>query len=101
MSGYPRGQGDGLDALVVDIRDIRRRLRELEIPTGTQVASLVAQVQAKLAELDATVAALVAAEVDAITYTSGEIDALVASPGNISPNDVTVGGALRAPSVPV
>ncbi|SFR76176.1 hypothetical protein SAMN05428970_2025 [Agromyces sp. CF514] len=90
--GYQRGRGDGLDVLIQDIREIQRRLRELEIPSGTQNASLVAQVQAKLAELDATVEALVAAYVDAFTYNTSEIDAKVASPGNIAPGNVTASG---------
>lgn len=106
-AGYPRGTGDGLDALVQQVAEIRRRLRELEIPTGTQNASLVAQVQAKLAELDATVEALVAEYVDSFTYDTGEInallagiesdyEALVASPGAISPSTVNASSHIAA-----
>ena len=92
-AGYGRGQGDGLDRLIEDIRAIERRLRELEIPTGTQTASLVAQVQAKLAELTATVNDLVADAMENF-YTKSETDAKVASPGDIAPGNVTASGAV-------
>jgi hypothetical protein len=92
VSSYTRGQGDGLDSLIVDIRELTRRIRELENPTGTQLTSLVAQVKAKLAELDATVSALVSTYVDTYTYNTAEIDAKVASPGNISPGTVNASG---------
>jgi hypothetical protein len=92
-AGYSRGQGDGLDNLIEDIRAIQRRLRELEIPTGTQTASLVQQVQAKLAELDATVNALVASALGNY-YTKAQTDSKVTSPGNIAPANVTASGTV-------
>jgi hypothetical protein len=92
MSSYTRGQGDGLDSLIQEIGELWRRIKALENPTGTQLTSLVAQVKAKLAELDATVSVLVATYVDAYTYTATEIDAKVASPGNIAPGTVTASG---------
>ncbi|ANJ26647.1 tail fiber domain-containing protein [Agromyces aureus] len=110
--GYQRGSGDGLDGLVQQINEIKRRLRELEIPSGTQNASLVAQVQAKLAELTETVEELVESAMDDF-YTKAEIDAKVASPGAIAPSTVTASGAIssagsltvagevRMPNVPV
>lgn len=96
--GYRPPDGDGLGPLLATIRDLRRRLDELEVPTGTSMGSLVAQVQAKLAELDSTVATLVATEVAARTYTKTEIDAKIASPGNISPGTVTASGAVASSS---
>lgn len=91
--GYGRGRGDGFDGLLERLRSVERRLRELEIPTGTQTASLVAQVQAKLAELTATVNDLVA---DAMVnfYTKAEADAKIASPGAVTPTTVAASGAV-------
>ncbi|BDI23538.1 tail fiber domain-containing protein [Herbiconiux sp. L3-i23] len=95
--------GDGLGWLQREIGETRRRLDELERPSGTSVASLYAQVQAALANITSTVQAAIAAN----SMTTAQIQALVASPGAISPasvnasGDVRVGGALRAPQVPV
>jgi len=99
MSGsYRTPPGEGLGPLLETIKEVKRRLSELETPTGTSMGSLYAQVQAKLAELEATVNDLVA---DALVnfYTKTETNALVASPGNISPGNVTGSGALKFPSV--
>lgn len=83
--------GDGLAVLRTIIDDIRSRLAELERPTGTSLTSLVAQVQAALANL----AAQVSAEISAQSYTRTQIDSKVASPGDIAPGAVTASGIGR------
>jgi hypothetical protein len=88
MAGYRTPSGDGLGPLIDELRDIRRRLSELEIPTGTSMNSLVAQVQAALANIEATVIAAI----EANSYTKTQIDAKVASPGAIAPTTVTATG---------
>jgi len=75
--GYRAPAGDGLGPLLKLFEEFKRRLSELEAPTGTSMGSLYAQVQAKFAELTA----------------------LIASPGDIAPDDVTGSGDLRFPSV--
>lgn len=92
--GYRPPDGDGLGPLLATIRDLRRRLDELEAPTGTSMGSLVAQVQAALADLSTQVAS----EISAQSYTKTEIDAKIASPGNISPGTVTASGAVASSS---
>lgn len=90
--GYKTPAGDGLDSIVRELKELWRRLRELERPTGTSLNSLVAQVQAALANINATVAAAVAAN----SYTRAQIDSKIASPGNISPGSVTAGGSISS-----
>lgn len=116
MASYPTPNGDGLEPFVRRIRDIETQLRDLQRPSGTNIGSLVGQVQTLVAEVKATLADIdstVAASITELSYTRAAIDSKVASPGNITPGnvsasgsvsatgDVTVGGALRAPQVPV
>lgn len=77
--------------------EVKRQLRELQTSTGTQITDLVAQVKAKLAELDATVNALVAAAL-ANYYTKTQTDAKVASPGAIAPTQINMGGEFYSPT---
>lgn len=109
MGRYPTPSGDGLMPLMRDLSEIRRRLSELEQPTGTSMNSLVAQVQEAIANINATVTAAIAAN----SYTKTQIDSKIASPGNINPANVsasgsisasgglTVSGEVRMPNVPV
>lgn len=92
MSSYPTPVGDGLGPLIAELTEIRRRLSELEIPTGTSQNSLVAQVQAALANIDATVAAAIAAN----SYTKAQIDSKIANPGTIAPADVNASGQITS-----
>jgi hypothetical protein len=86
--GYPSGSNDPNAVLIEQIADLRRHIAELARPTGTSVASLVAQVQAALANIDATVQAAIQEN----SYTRAQIDSKVASPGDISPGNVTSSG---------
>jgi hypothetical protein len=90
--GYSAPPGDGLDPLVNHLSQVRRRLNEVERPTGTSLASLVAQVQAALANIDAKVQTSIAAN----SYTKAQIDSKIASPGDISPGNVNASGAVSA-----
>jgi hypothetical protein len=89
--GYPQG-GTEIQQFLRNFDDIKRRLRELETPTGTQTGSLVQQVQSALANINATVSAAITA----LSYTRAEIDAKVASPGAITPTTVTASGAISS-----
>lgn len=48
---YPTPQGDSVRPIVDAVRDQRRQTRDLQRPSGTRLASLVAQVQATLANI--------------------------------------------------
>lgn len=92
--GYNAPPGGGLDVIVQELRELWRRLRELERPTGTSLNSLVAQVQAALANINSTVAAAIAAN----SYTKSQIDSKIANPpagSNVS-GDVTASGNVTA-----
>ncbi len=91
MAGGYRAPAEGLEVFRSMIDDIRRRLAELERPTGTSITGLVAQVQAALANL----AAQVEAQITAQSYTRSQIDAKVAAPGDITPSAVTASGIGR------
>jgi len=98
MAGaYVAPPGDQLGALLNQLAAIKRRLSVLERPTGTQLSSLVAQVQAALANIAATVAAEIAAN----SLTTSEIEALVAAPGNISPGNVIAAGQVQSNGAPL
>ena len=101
-NGYKRAGGSDLFSQLADQRvEANRQLEELQSASGTQVSSLVAQVKAKLAELDATVAALVTAELAiqlANYYTKGQTDSKVASPGAIGPSQINMGGEFYSPT---
>jgi hypothetical protein len=87
-NGYGPPPGDQYEILAEALRGLARRLSELEIPTGTSVNSLVNQVQLAIANIDTTVNASIAAN----SYTKSQIDTKIASPGNISPGNVTASG---------
>jgi len=55
MALYPTPPGDSLDTLVTALKALSRRLSELEKPSGTNIGSLVAQVQAALVDLEGAV----------------------------------------------
>lgn len=86
--GYGQGSSDPVEQFADQMRLIWAALRDLQRPTGTSIASLVAQVQAALANINATVTAAIQAN----SYTKPQIDSLVANP----PGSVTVGGLLTA-----
>jgi hypothetical protein len=87
-NGYTAPRGDQLEVIADALRGLARRISELETPTGTSVNSLVQQVQLAIANIDTTVNASIAAN----SYTKSQIDTKVASPGNISPGNVTASG---------
>ena len=55
MSEYRTPPGESLEPIVKAQMEFSRRISELERPTGTNIASLVDQVQAALVNLNATV----------------------------------------------
>jgi hypothetical protein len=92
--GYGRKPSDPIEALAVEVKSLRSAIADLGRPTGTSIASLVDQVQAALANIDATVTAAIAAN----SYTKSQIDSKVASPGNISPGNVNASGQVVSAS---
>jgi hypothetical protein len=96
MAGFYKAAPQGMNALVAELQEIKRRLSVLERPTATQLSSLVPQVQAALANIITTVN-------DAIemnSYTKAQIDSKVASPGNITPGNVTASGQVQSNGAP-
>jgi hypothetical protein len=87
-NGYVKPRGDQMEVLADALRGLARRIAELEAPTGTSVNSLVDQVQQAIANINTTVNAAIAAN----SYTKTQIDTKIASPGNISPGNVTASG---------
>lgn len=69
--------------------DIRKELRDGKGLTGTQKYQSVERLQEGLANLQANLPSLVDGTVRQLTYLKAQVDALLASPGNISPNNVT------------
>ena len=51
MAKYPTPPGDGLEPLVRELKDIRRQLRDLQRPSGTNIGNTAAQVQLQIAYL--------------------------------------------------
>ena len=89
------GIGDPMYRLINAIDDIKRRLSTLETPSGTQINSLVNQVQAAIANINTTVTTAI----NSLSYTKTVIDSKIASPGAISPITVSASGAVTAASV--
>lgn len=85
---YPAPAGEGFGPLIRELDELKRRVAELEQPTGTSMNSLLQQVQEAIANINATVTAAIAAN----SYTKTQIDSKIASPGNISPGTVTASG---------
>lgn len=98
MAGGYEATPEGIAAVRALFEEIRSRVAELERPTGTSINSLVAQVQAKLAELDTTVNALVSAALGNY-YTIAQTDSHIASPGAINPSSVSSGGFIAGGSL--
>jgi len=88
---YPTPSDGGLSPITDAIAESRRRQREIERPSGTNLNSLVGQVQAALANINATVAAAISAN----SYTKVAIDDLIAHP----PAPVSITGTLTASGV--
>jgi hypothetical protein len=81
MAEYPTPPGDGMAPIVDEFRKLGRRISELERPSGTNIGSLVAQVQAKLVDLNAAVIA--------------EVDSYLSS-GTVNVTNLTASGTLTA-----
>lgn len=95
--GYGQGSSDPVQAFADQFRQIWSALHDLQRPTGTSIASLVAQVQAALANINASVTAAI----EANSYTKTQIDTKVASPGDIAPGNVTAAGQVQSNGGPL
>lgn len=97
--GYATPPGGSLEWISKQLNDLRLRLKELERPTGTSLNSLVDQVQAALANINASVVAAIAAN----SYTKSQIDGLVANPpaGSDVTGDVTASGRVTSAGAPL
>lgn len=102
--GYRTGQPPtDLAGLLSELDDIRRRLDTLERPSGEQLAQVVEELQAWVADIQAQLDDYLAND----AYTKAQVDNLVANPGNINPasingsGNLTMAGEVRLPNVPV
>lgn len=88
--GYTTPTDGELSALIGKLRDVERRLSELERPTGTQLAQAVAQLTALVEELQTEIDNLLAVSVN-----TGDVNAT----GNIDAGGtVTAGGNITTPA---
>ncbi|WP_339619853.1 hypothetical protein [uncultured Salinibacterium sp.] len=95
MAMYPTPPGESLEPIVQKIRDVERKVQELARPSGTNIASLVDQVQAALADLSATVIAETSSYLSSGTVNMANISAS----GSISASgNVTSSGTISAAS---
>lgn len=92
--GNPMGRADGILYLRDRLEKLSDRIRTLELPSKTNIAGLYNQVQTQLASIDARVASSVAAN----SYTRAQVDAKVASPGDISPGNISASGNVSGAS---
>ena len=93
MAEYPTPPGDSLTAIVDAIKSLQRQLDELARPSGTNIGSLVDQVQAKLADLETTVIAATNSYLSSGTVSMASISAS----GNISASGSVTGGSGNFP----
>lgn len=107
MAGYPTPPGDFFAEVAKKLSELQSQLRDLQRPSGTNIGSLVGQVQTLVAEVKATLADIdvtVASAINAYSMTTAAIQSLVANPpagstitGNLSATgSATVGGVLTA-----
>lgn len=92
----PRTPVDDMRAVPEALRDIRRRLSELEAPTGTQAFRSVAKLEVALAELEVLVNNIEATLTD---FIENDVEALVdtkvaAAIAAALAGDVVIGGKL-------
>ena len=83
MAQYHTPPGDGLEPLIRELKDIRRQLRDLQRPSGTNIGNTANQVQLLVAKVNETllnIDAGVQASIAANSYTKAVIDELVANP---------------------
>lgn len=90
MAGIPVRPEDFIALLREKFGELEKRIATLERPSGTNVSSLVAQVQAALANITTTVTNAI----QTLSYTKAQIDSKVASPGDISPGNVNASGSI-------
>jgi hypothetical protein len=92
--GYPTPTNGEAGALVQEVRQTRRALRDGARPGGTRIGQLYDQVQQTLANIVSQVNSIATAWMAANAYTKAQVDSKVASPGAISPTTVTASGAV-------
>lgn len=87
--GYSTGSAPTeLAGLLEELEDISRRLDVLERPSGEQLAQVVEELQAWVANIQQQLDDYLAND----AYTKSQVDALVAAPGTIAPADVNASG---------
>lgn len=89
-TAYPTPPGDGMQPVVDAVKSLRTQTRALQRPGGTRLAGLVAQVQAAIANINASVATAFAALVAGGFSTPGSIHAAGALTGDTGVNSVGV-----------
>jgi len=91
MAEYPTPPGDSLSSIIAEFKALARRISELEKPSGTNIASLVAQVQAALVTLNARVIAATNSYLSSGTVSMTNISAS----GNVSATNLTASGTVN------
>lgn len=94
--GYSPPSGDGSAPVVKAIADTRRQLRDVQRPPGDRLISLLKQVQQTLANIVSQVNTVATAWMVANSYTKAQIDSKIASPGAITPTNVTASGTVSS-----
>jgi hypothetical protein len=80
-----------LGPLIDELDDVQRRLRQLEAPSGEQLAQVVEELEALVNDIQAQLDDYIAND----AYTKAQVDAKVASPGAIAPTTITASGAVQ------
>lgn len=84
----PRTPVNPMERFALEIRDLSDRIDSLANPTGTEAYQAVAKLQALVDDIQQQLDEYLAND----AYTKAQVDALVASPGDISPGNVTTSG---------
>jgi len=94
---YPTPPGDSMAPIGRALSEVRRGQRELARPSAVQIGELVQQVQTALVNLNAQVAASIAAN----SYTKSTIDSLIAHPpaGSAVTGNISATGDVTATNV--
>ncbi|MDN4598446.1 tail fiber domain-containing protein [Leifsonia virtsii] len=91
---YSPPPGNGFDQLIKRLEEVEQALRTALRPTGTSVGSLVKRIDQTLADIVAQVNSIATNWMAANAYTRSQVDSKIASPGDITPGNVTASGRV-------
>jgi len=101
MAGYPTPRGDSLEPIIAAHKELQRQIAELARPSGTNIASLVNQVQAALVNLNATVISATDSYLSSGTVNMASISAsgTISASGAVSGSTGTFHGGVKSTDV--